>query len=120
VTAATLLDTLRGRGLELSDAGGRLEVRPAGRLTPAERGAIRSRLSELLALLAWDQATALRDMDAADTLVERLGVPGSDPRVQAAADAIAAAYAARDVVAFRFAIAAFRECVRRLAGLEHS
>ena len=120
MTAAALLDTLRGRGLEIRAAGGRLEVRPAGRLTPAERGAIRSHLSELLALVTWDQDAAVRAQDAADALVERLGVSGADRRVQAAAEAIATAYAARDAAAFRAAIGAFRECVRHVAGVGNS
>lgn len=116
MTAAALLDALRGRGLELRDAGGRLEVRPAGRLTPVERGAIRSHLTELLALLAWDQAAALRGMEAADALVEGLGVSGSDPRVRSAAESITGTYAARDAVAFRAAVDALGGVVRRLAG----
>jgi hypothetical protein len=94
-----------------------LEVRPAGRLTAADRGAIRSHLSELLALVAWHQAAALRDMDDADALVEQFGVCGSDPRVRSAAEAIVSAYAVRDAAAFHAATRAFRECVRRVAGV---
>jgi hypothetical protein len=93
-----------------------LEVRPAGRLTPAERRAIRSHLSELLVLVAWDEDAALRAIVDADALVERLEVRGSDPRVQSVIEPILTAHAARDAAVFGAAIDTFREWVRRVAG----
>jgi hypothetical protein len=49
----------------------------------------------------------------ADTLVERLGVDGTRPDVQAAAAAVVAAYETRDVDAFVAAITEFEAVVRR-------
>ena len=117
MTAATPLDALQRRGLELRTSGGRLEVRPSGRLTPVERGALRTHLSELLAQLAWNQDVALRSMEDAAALVEQLGASGRDPRVQAAAGAVTDAYAARDSAASNTANATFRALVRQLAGV---
>jgi hypothetical protein len=101
--------------LEFRVTEGRLEVRPSGRLTPVERGAIRSHLSELLALAAWDESAAFRAMENADALVDRLGVRGSDARIQSSVGPILAAHAARDATAFRAAVEAFRECVLGVA-----
>ena len=91
--------------------------RPAGRLTPSERGAINSHLSELLAVLAWNQDATLRSTEDADALVERLEVSRRDPRVQAAAGAGTEIYAPRESMAFTTAIATFRTLVCRLAGV---
>jgi hypothetical protein len=64
----------------------------------------------------WDATVAIALMTAADDLVERLGVYGSDPDIQTAADRVVDAYRARDLPEVRQAAAAFEAEVRRVAG----
>jgi hypothetical protein len=56
MTPAELLADLRGRGFEVTAAGAWLRVRPASRLTSADRDAIRGRLPLLVALAVGVQA----------------------------------------------------------------
>lgn len=64
----------------------------------------------------WDVAAAIALMTAADDLVERLGVSGSDPAVQTATARVADAYRACDMDRVRRAVEAFEDVVRALAG----
>lgn len=52
MTAATLVATLRARGVTLSPDGDKLRVRPAERLTPAELDTLRAHKVEVLRLLS--------------------------------------------------------------------
>ena len=122
MTPAALLASLRGRGFELSAAGGALAVRPGSALTAADRAAITAHRASLVVSLTvgggWDAAAAVRRMTDADTLVERLGVSGTLPAVAAAAGRVCRAYAARDDAEYRAAVAGFERAVRAAAGEE--
>jgi len=54
-------------------------------------------------------------MYAADELVERLDVSGSDPAIQRAAELLSLAYRARDIDGVRHVARTFEDEVRRLA-----
>jgi hypothetical protein len=64
---------------------------------------------------SWDTAVAIRLMNDADALVERLGVDGNHPEVTAVAEAVVRAHATRNMGTLRFAVAEFGVVVRRLA-----
>ena len=122
MNSSTLIASLRKRGFRLTVDSGSLRVAPASALTADDREAIRIELPALVAALSpgepWDQRTALRLMEAADALVERLGVVGSRPEITTAATMVVNAYATRDVETLRFAVAEFTVIVRRLAASE--
>jgi hypothetical protein len=127
MSAADLVETLRRRGIALSEAGGRLEVRPASALTDRDREAIRSHAADLLAALQsprapeeqagepWDREVAIKLMFNADGLVERLGVDGHHSAIVNAATLVSSASDARDMETLRFALAEFELTVRRVA-----
>ena len=116
---AVLLSNLARRGFTLRAASGRLSVSPATALTAADREAIRERRNELLAIVsqgeAWNPQVAIRLMDDADALVERLGVDGRDPTITGAAALVCSAYALRDMETVRFACRDLEVVVRKLA-----
>jgi hypothetical protein len=64
----------------------------------------------------WDAAAAIALMTAADGLVERLGVCGTDPVIQAAAARVVDAYRACDPRELRHAVGAFEGEVRPRGG----
>jgi hypothetical protein len=68
----------------------------------------------------WDAAGAIALMNAADDIVERLGVSGSDPVIRTAADRIVSAYRACDMDKVRHAARAFEDEVHRAAGGDRS
>ncbi len=119
MTPPALLSGLRRRGFTVRVIDGSISVIPASRLSSADRQAIRECRDNLLAILTpgapWDTATALRLMNAADALVERLGVDGRHPKVAAAAAVVTSAHATRDMETLRFAVAEFTAVVRRIA-----
>jgi hypothetical protein len=102
--AAALLADLAGAGLTITVDGDRLVIRPASKLTPPLRAAVRDAKPELLTLLAESaqasRALAMADAGLADTDAARFstrrarllrwGWPPAD------ADALAARLAARD------------------------
>jgi hypothetical protein len=98
--------------------GGSLRVTPASALTPDDRAAIRGNLNDLIAALApeepWNLAEAIRLMDEADALVERLAAPGSHPAIQAAAEMAASAFRRHDVLSYRTAVAKIVSLARQL------
>jgi hypothetical protein len=61
----------------------------------------------------WNQQQAVRLTHDADTLVERLGVGGTDPEVQSAAALVVSANATCDTETLMFALAEFASVVRR-------
>lgn len=63
----------------------------------------------------WDGRASLRLMEAADGLVERLGVSGLHPDFQNAAGRVVEAYALRNMELFTVSVCEFEELVRRLA-----
>src|SRR4051794_25191140 len=95
------LSGLSRRGVLVLVAAGRLAVRPADRLTDADREVLRRDRSALVEYLsrpvpeAWDLAAALHLMDQADAAVEASGVAGTHPEVWAAVGAVCTAYAAK-------------------------
>jgi hypothetical protein len=121
MSPSALLADLARRGFTVRAVAGAISVAPASGLTPEDRQAIRDRRARLLAILSprepWDAATALRLMETADALVERLGVDARHPAVAAAAEEVGSAYATRDMETVRFAVAEFVVVVRRLAAL---
>jgi hypothetical protein len=64
---------------------------------------------------AWDLAAAVALMTATDSLVERLGVSGSDPVVQSAAVRVLDAYQSREMCRVQAAVQAFEDEICRLA-----
>ncbi|MBN9523046.1 hypothetical protein J0H58_31790 [bacterium] len=64
----------------------------------------------------WDATAAIGVMYAADQLVDRLGVSGSDPAIQIAADRVVDAYRACDLDTVRHAAGAFEDEAQRVAG----
>ena len=121
MSASELVDALRARGVTLSVANGRLEVRPASALTDPDRALIRVHVTDLLAALnpttgePWNAAVARRLMYDADTLVGQLGVDGRHPEVTNAAARAVNVSATRDLPALRLAVARFGAIVRRIA-----
>jgi hypothetical protein len=119
LTPAALLADLLRRGFTVRILAGAISVAPASALTREDRDAIRGFRSGLLAILSpgepWDTAAALAPMEAADALVERLGVDGRHPSVARAAAKVCGAYAAGSIEALRYACREFEAVVRRLA-----
>jgi hypothetical protein len=119
LTPSALLADLARRGFTVRAVAGAISVSPASALTPGDRDAIRRLRIELLATLSpgvrWDTATALGLMEAADSLVERLGVDGRHPSVARAAAKVCAAHAAQGMGAVRLACRGFEAVVRGLA-----
>jgi hypothetical protein len=123
MSPADLVTHAAGRGVRLQAVGGVLRCLSAGPLPDDLRAALATRKAELLAHLSeprlkggqpWDRRVALRLMEAADALVERLGVDGRHPAVAGAAAMITSAYVTRDVKTVRFACAEFEAVVRGL------
>jgi hypothetical protein len=119
MTPSALVGSLRARGFTLTVVSGSLRVAPASALTAGDREAIRAGLPALIAALApaepWDTKAAVRLMESADGLVERLGVDGTRPEVTAAAAMVTSACAARDMETLRFACREFEIAVRQVA-----
>lgn len=134
MSAAALLDALRGRGIVAAAVGGKLVVRPATKLTASDRAALRRHLPELVVVLAggheptaevpplageetWDPVVASRLVFDADALVANLGVDGRHPAVAGAAAAVVSAHATHDLETLRFAVSEFVTVVRGLAAV---
>lgn len=115
------LAELSRRGVAVWVADGQVAVRPADRLTPADRAMIHDHRAALVALLSrtpvppWDLAVALHLMDAADAAVERSGVSGSHPQLQGAVATVTAAYAAEDLARVRAGCDAMNTVVNSLS-----
>jgi ribonuclease HI len=76
--------------------GGTIDLEPGQNVRPTRRG------FDLLAIVAtWDAADAVRLMTLADGEVERLGVPGSHPTIQAAAARAVEAHRTSDMAGVR-------------------
>src|SRR5437016_402123 len=122
MTSATtpegLLSAFARRGFAIRSVGGRLGISPASALTHADRAILRERRDALLAALTlgepWDQREALRLMEEADALVQRLAVNGGNLAVVDAAAMVASAFATRDMETVRFACTEFAATVRGL------
>lgn len=110
---------------------GTLQARPASLLTTEERAWLGANAGAILAHLKgaggadtpvvpsagepWDRRVAIKLMEDADALVERLGVSGHHPDVRDAAARVASAYAARDLETVRLNVSEFKLLVRDLA-----
>ena len=132
---STLIQHLQGRGFSLAVVAGSLQVHPASRLTVEDRDLLRSHAAAILEHLnrtptdtvpspmsgpePWDTRVALRLMEEADGLVERLGVNGQHPAVADAAAMVERSHATRDLGTLRSAVAQFTALVHRL-GQERS
>jgi hypothetical protein len=102
MTIAELLVEAEAAGLTVQIVNGQLFVK--GPRRAAEQGrAVLDRKAEvfrhLITVPTWDQAAAIRRMAAADTVVERNGCRGAEPRVQGAAWRVYEAYRKRDMPA---------------------
>jgi hypothetical protein len=65
MTPATLVESIRARGIELVTDGRRIGVRPAGVLTGEERQALKRHKAEVIRVLASDPpASSIPDLDA--------------------------------------------------------
>lgn len=124
MSPADLIAYAADRGVRLRELGGRLRCLSVGPLPEDLRTILVARKAELLAHLGspppggaepWDGREARRLMEAADALVERLGVDGRHPAVAASAAAVASAYRVRDMETLQLAVAEFEVAVRRQA-----
>jgi hypothetical protein len=68
-----------------------------------------------VAIVPWDQQAALSLLDAANGLVERLGVSGTDPEIQAAAARCVEAHGVKDMAGLIEACRVMEERAKRLA-----
>ena len=109
MTAAELIADLRARGFALAESGGRVRVSPASQLTADDRAGIGERLPGLVEALRreseWEPADAARLESAADELVGRLGVSGTDEVIAAAAERGVAAHLRHDMAGVRAPVA---------------
>jgi TubC N-terminal docking domain len=116
------LAELSRRGVSVSLEGGRIAVRPAQRLTDADREMLRRIRSALVEYLSgpvpepWNLAAALHLMDQSDAAVEQSGVRGTHPEIEVAVKAVCAAYAAKDLAGVRVACKTMTDTLRRIAG----
>ena len=119
MTAAELIADLRARGFALAESGGRVRVSPASQLTADDRAGIGERLPGLVEALRreseWDTAEAARLQSAADDLVEKLGVSGTDEVIAAAAERGVAAHLRHDMAGVRAAAVDVERRARHLA-----
>jgi hypothetical protein len=117
--ASELLVDLARRGLSLRVVAGKIMVTPASRLTPKDRETIGKYRVDLLAMLSpgepWNTTTALRLMNEADALAERLSVSGRHPEMADAAAMVTSAFATPDLETVRFAVGQFTALVRKHA-----
>jgi hypothetical protein len=119
VSPAEVIAVAAARGVRVGVRDGRLTIRSAAPAPDDVKALVRAHRPALLAYLAaepWDLAAALHLMDQADAAVEQSGVSGTHPEVRAAAAAVCAASAAKDLAVVRAACAAMTTAVRRLAG----
>jgi hypothetical protein len=113
--------TARGAVLSVSPEG-QLRVRTRGPLPADLKALLTTHKAALVVYLSrsaaepWNPAAALHLMDQADASVEQSGVSGTHPEVWAAAQAVCASYAAKDLAGVRAACRAMTAVVRRLAG----
>jgi hypothetical protein len=124
MSARELVNALSARGIALSVVEGRLQARPASALTPQDRDAIRSVLTDLVALLIpvpaltgpepWDPAVAIQLMHDADSLVAQADLDGRHPVLVDAAGMVQDAYFTRDLGTLRFAVTEFAFAVRNV------
>jgi hypothetical protein len=117
VTATELLADLARQGFTLAAEGDRVRVRPANRLTDALRQVIREHRDQLLSLLAaggtWDQTEADRLVAAALLVWAR---PDRPRGLDKMADAIDAAWLARDLPRLRQTVADFLATLDAVVG----
>jgi len=120
-TLESFLADLNRRGVAVWTVNGQVAVRPAHRLTTVDQAMIREHREALVALLSstttapWNLTTALRLMDAADAAVNRSGVSGSHPEIQAGVAMVSTAYAAKDLSRVRAGCDAMKAVVLRLS-----
>ena len=118
---AALVSNLTGRGMSVTVEGERLAVRPASRLTDADRELLRRHKAELLAHLTragpepWVAATAIALMHGADGAVAASGASGRHPDVRAAVERVWDAHRRHDLGGVRAACAELVGTVARLA-----
>jgi hypothetical protein len=116
------LSELSRRGVSVWVDGERIAVRPAERLTEADREVLRRDRAALVAYLSqprpetWNRATALHLMDQVDAAVEHSGAKGTHHEIQAAVELVCTAYAAKDMPCLRAACKAMTATIRRLSG----
>ncbi len=118
MSLAELIATADARGIRLWVEGGRLQCWSPVPLTDDVRSLLlahRPGLVTYLAAVRWDRSEANRLMEAADALVEELGVNGLAPKIQAAAGRVGAACQAGRLPALRAGIAEFERVVRVVA-----
>jgi hypothetical protein len=122
VTTAALLDSLTARGVRLEAADGKLRWRPREALTAEDVAALAACKGELLALLTppapWDPAEAdalVRSALALDYHTD----PGRWAAVSRLADAVDAAFLAKDLAGLRAAVGAYRACLLKTEDRRH-
>jgi hypothetical protein len=114
MTATELLDDLTRQGFTLTPQGGSIRVRPASRLTEAQRQAVAGHKLTILALLTapvapsapWNAVEAGRQVGAALAAWRWPAERAARCRLGELADAVDAAYLARDLPRLRQAVAA--------------
>jgi hypothetical protein len=116
--AIETMTRLAAAGVRVAPDGANLRYWAAMPLSPELREEIVRSKAELLAYLAvWNGKRALALTTEADSLVESLGVPGSDPEILAAVDRCIAAQGKQDMAGLRAACFAIEDRARTLAAL---
>ena len=114
--AVRVMARLAEAGIRLAPDGPNLRYSSPVPLTPELRELIIAHKAVLLAYLSiWSGPRALALEQAADALVEQLGVSGTDPAIQEAATRCAAAGVAKDMGALRLAVFELEARARKLA-----
>jgi hypothetical protein len=115
-TAVTVMRRLSEAGVRLAPDGPNLRIWSPTPLTPELRELIAEHKRELLEYLAiWSQKRAIALGFEADVLVEKLGVSGTDPEIQGAADRYMTALESEDMGGIRLACFALEMRARFLA-----